>query len=41
MTFLTELIWYVVKYVIYAGVIFAGIMVGKKLRDNKMEKEGL
>lgn len=39
MAFLTEFVWYLVKYIVYAVVVFAGIMLGKKLRDNKTKKE--
>ena len=39
MAFLTEFIWYFAKYIVYAGVIFAGIMVGKKMRDSKTKIE--
>lgn len=41
MAFITEFIWCLVKYIVYAGIVLAGIMVGKKLRDRKTKKEGL
>lgn len=41
MAFLTEFAWYLVKYIVYAVVVFAGIMAGKKLRGSKTKKEGL
>lgn len=43
MAFLSELIWYLAKYIVYAGIVFAGIMLGKKMRDckDKSKKEEL
>ncbi len=41
MAFLTNFVWYLIKYIVYGMVVFAGIILGKKLSDNKKKKEGL